>query len=44
MNKAISASGLKPVVDKVFPFENAIEAYRYQGEGRHFGKVVIGIG
>jgi NADPH:quinone reductase-like Zn-dependent oxidoreductase len=32
-----------PVVDKVFPFEQAREAYRYLESGAHFGKVVISI-
>src|SRR5262249_44000492 len=30
MNKAIEANGIRPVVDKVFPFTDAREAYRYQ--------------
>ena len=32
---------LKPVVDKVFPLEEAQEAHRYLEESRHFGKVVL---
>ncbi|KDQ20136.1 hypothetical protein BOTBODRAFT_632573, partial [Botryobasidium botryosum FD-172 SS1] len=32
---------LHPVVDKVFPFEEAQAAYRYLSSGAHFGKVVI---
>jgi len=43
MNTAIEATGLKPVVDKVFAFEQAADAYRYQQSGAHFGKVVIKI-
>ena len=30
-----------PVVDKVFPWDEAREAYRYLDSGAHFGKVVI---
>jgi len=30
-----------PVVDRVFRFEEAREAYRYLNSGAHFGKVVI---
>ena len=41
MNRAISAGGLKPVVDRVFAFEQAAEAMRYQESGAHFGKIVI---
>jgi NADPH:quinone reductase-like Zn-dependent oxidoreductase len=44
MNRAIAANGLKPVVDRRFPFERAVEAYREFGTGRHFGKVVITFG
>lgn len=43
MNKAIAVNGMKPVIDKVFPFERAVEAYKYQWEGKHFGKIVIDI-
>ncbi|MFN7065218.1 MAG: zinc-binding dehydrogenase [Aquificaceae bacterium] len=32
---------LKPIVDKVFPLEEAQEAHRYLEESRHFGKVVL---
>lgn len=41
MNRAITLSKLKPVVDRVFPFADAVEAYRYMESGAHFGKVVI---
>jgi NADPH:quinone reductase-like Zn-dependent oxidoreductase len=41
MNRAISGARLRPVIDQVFPFDQATEAYRYQESGRHFGKVVI---
>jgi NADPH:quinone reductase-like Zn-dependent oxidoreductase len=43
MNKAIEASGIRPVVDKVFPFDDAPAAYRYQASGQFVGKVVIRI-
>lgn len=33
--------GLRPVVDKTFPFEQAREAFEYLKSGSHFGKVVI---
>ena len=41
--RAIEASDIRPVVDKVFPFEEAAEAYRYQGSPDLFGKVVIAV-
>ena len=44
MNRAIEANGLKPVIDRVFPFAEAKEAYRHlKGQG-HFGKIVIAHG
>ena len=41
LNAAIDANGIKPVIDRVFPFEEAVEAYRYQASSALFGKVVI---
>ncbi|GBE77140.1 NAD-P-binding protein [Sparassis latifolia] len=41
MNRFIAAIGLKPVVNKVFPFEQAREAYAYLESQKHIGKVVI---
>jgi NADPH:quinone reductase-like Zn-dependent oxidoreductase len=43
MNEAISINGMQPVVDKVFAFEEAADAFAYQLAGKHFGKVVIGV-
>lgn len=34
---------LKPVVDRVFPFDQAQDAYRYMESGEHFGKIVIAV-
>jgi NADPH:quinone reductase-like Zn-dependent oxidoreductase len=44
MNRAIATSGLKPVVDEVFAFDDAPAAYRHLQAARHFGKVVISVG
>ena len=41
MNRAIAANGLKPVIDKVFPFAEARDAYRHLKSQQHFGKIVI---
>lgn len=44
MNQAIDANKIKPVVDqKIFGFEEVKEAYQYQWDQKHFGKVVIKI-
>ena len=44
MNRAIAASGLKPIIDKVFAFDEAPAAYRHLQSAQHFGKVVIRVG
>jgi len=44
MNEAISINKMHPIVDKVFPFDEAADAYAYQLAGKHFGKVVIAVG
>jgi NADPH:quinone reductase-like Zn-dependent oxidoreductase len=43
MNRALSQNRLKPVIDRVFPFGEAPDAFRYLESGAHFGKVVIAI-
>ena len=43
LNAAIDVAGIKPVIDKVFPFEQAADAYRYQASSALFGKVVISV-
>ena len=44
MNRAIEAGGLKPVIDKVFAFAEAKDAYRHMKSQNHFGKIVISHG
>ncbi|WP_079249031.1 zinc-binding dehydrogenase [Streptomyces sp. MJM1172] len=44
MNRAVSVHGLRPVIDRVLPFEEAHRAYREYAAGGAFGKIVIGIG
>ncbi|HEY2611383.1 MAG TPA: NAD(P)-dependent alcohol dehydrogenase [Reyranella sp.] len=41
MNRAIEVAGLKPVIDEVFPFAQASDAYRHLKSQTHFGKIVI---
>ncbi|KAK6600379.1 zinc-binding dehydrogenase [Botrytis cinerea] len=44
MNRAIDASGIKPVVDeKVFGLDELKEAYQYMWDQKHFGKLAIKI-
>ena len=37
----VESKGARPVIDKVFGFEQANEAVKYVWEGQHFGKVVV---
>jgi NADPH:quinone reductase-like Zn-dependent oxidoreductase len=41
MNRALEQTRIRPVIDSVFPFEKAPEAFGYLESGSHFGKVVI---
>lgn len=41
MNRAIELGKLKPVIDRVFDFNDTRAAYEYLATGKHFGKVVI---
>lgn len=39
--RAVDASRLEPIIDKVFPFAEARAAYEHLASGQHFGKIVI---
>ena len=41
MNRAIEVEKLRPVIDRVFDFDHAREAYEFLASAQHFGKVVI---
>ncbi|WP_240344618.1 zinc-binding dehydrogenase [Novosphingobium sp. THN1] len=41
LNAFIDQHGIKPVLDKAFPLENARDAYAYQSSAGLFGKVAI---
>lgn len=41
MVDAINTSGIKPIIDKSFGFEELADAFRYQESGQHFGKIVL---
>jgi NADPH:quinone reductase-like Zn-dependent oxidoreductase len=43
MNKAITQSQLKPVIDSIFPFTEAPAALRHMESAAHFGKIVISV-
>ena len=44
MNRAITVSKLKPVIDRVFGFDDAKAAYQHMASGAHFGKIVVRVG
>lgn len=41
MNEFLVQHQLRPVIDRVFPFDEAPEAYAYMESGAHLGKIVI---
>ena len=41
MMPLLASGRLKPVVDRVFPLEEAADAHRYLEEGKQFGKVIL---
>jgi NADPH:quinone reductase-like Zn-dependent oxidoreductase len=41
MNRSITHSQLKPVIDRVFPFAELPAALRHMASGSHFGKIVV---
>ena len=43
MNQAMQQHQIKPIIDRVFPFTEAREAYHYLKSAAHFGKVVISL-
>jgi len=38
---AVEVNGFDPVIDRVFAFDEAVEAYKYLESGSHIGKIVI---
>jgi NADPH:quinone reductase-like Zn-dependent oxidoreductase len=41
LNAAITTAKLKPVIDRIFAFDEAVEALRHMETGSHFGKIVL---
>jgi NADPH:quinone reductase-like Zn-dependent oxidoreductase len=41
LNRAIAVNRIKPVIDKVFGFDDVRAAYQHMASGAHFGKIVI---
>ena len=43
MNEFLIEHQLRPVIDRVFPFDEAAAAYEYMESGAHMGKIVISL-
>jgi NADPH:quinone reductase-like Zn-dependent oxidoreductase len=43
MNSAISKARLHPVIDRIFPFDQAREAFLHMQSASHLGKIVISV-
>lgn len=43
MLRAVDENAMVPIVDRVFSFDEAVEALRYMATGSHFGKIVVRI-
>ena len=43
MNRAFTLHKLEPVIDRVFPFDRARDAFHYMEAARHFGKIVVSV-
>jgi NADPH:quinone reductase-like Zn-dependent oxidoreductase len=41
MIRAIDANGMKPVIDRSFPLEDIVAAFKHQESNRHFGKICL---
>ena len=44
MNRAISLAEMRPVIDRVFEFEQLHEAFHHMENGAHFGKICVANG
>jgi NADPH:quinone reductase-like Zn-dependent oxidoreductase len=41
MIRALDHNNMKPVIDRTYPLQDLIEAFRYEASGAHFGKICI---
>ncbi len=44
MVRAMEATGIRPVIDRVFPLADLADAFRHEQSGAHFGKICVHIG
>jgi NADPH:quinone reductase-like Zn-dependent oxidoreductase len=43
MNRALSVNRIRPVIDRIFPFDEAPAAYRHHASGSFVGKIVVAV-
>jgi NADPH:quinone reductase-like Zn-dependent oxidoreductase len=41
MNRALAAGLIRPVIERVFEFSDALSAYRLQASGGFIGKIAV---
>jgi NADPH:quinone reductase-like Zn-dependent oxidoreductase len=41
MIRGLEATGIRPVIDKVFPLTSLADAFRYEEQAGHFGKICV---
>ncbi|MFD0560723.1 zinc-binding dehydrogenase [Kitasatospora saccharophila] len=41
LDEVVERHRIRPVIDRSFPFDRAVDAFRYYASGSAFGKVVI---
>lgn len=41
MVRAVAVTGMRLVVDKIFPLQGLADAFRYQETGQHLGKICL---
>ena len=39
--RALDATGVKPIVDRIFGLDEIADAFRYEAGGHHFGKICL---
>ncbi|KTT39883.1 NADPH:quinone oxidoreductase, partial [Pseudomonas oryzihabitans] len=43
MVRALESTGIKPVIDRSYPLREIAQAFAFQKDGSHFGKIVLDI-
>ncbi len=41
MIRAMETTGIRPVIDRVFPLRELAQAFRHEASGQHFGKICV---